>query len=74
MSVSFEKNIAPMFANYQANMNWRFNLTKYDDVKINANKIYELISTHQMPPPNYPPLSDDQVGEFKEWMDAGYPE
>ncbi|MDF1698268.1 MAG: hypothetical protein P1U56_20635 [Saprospiraceae bacterium] len=74
MSVSFKRNISPMFEVYQANMNWRFDLGKYEDVKLNAVKIYQMIETKQMPPPNYNPFSDDQIAMFKQWMDEDYPE
>ena len=74
MSVSFEIDIAPEFSKFQANMNWRLDLTNYEDVKINAASIYNLIATKQMPPPNYPALSPALVSKFKQWMDDGYPE
>jgi len=36
MATSFQTDIAPMFAPFQANMMWRFNLADYDTVKTNA--------------------------------------
>jgi len=74
MSVSFARDIAPKFSDFQANMNWRLDLTDYESVKINAATIYNLIETKQMPPPNYPALSPELISNFKEWMDSGYPQ
>lgn len=69
--VTFNNDILPIFFNYKSNMSWRLDLTKYEDVKINAQKIYELIRTKQMPPPNFPPLTQDQITTFKQWMTDG---
>lgn len=74
MSVTFNPDIKNIFRNFKSNMSWRLDLTKYEDVKINADKIYNLIETKQMPPPSYNPLSDDEIKMFKQWMDDGYPE
>lgn len=71
--VSFAKDIAPLFRQFRASMMWRFDLTRYEDVKANADKIYGYISTNQMPPPPYPPLTSDQAALFKQWMDSGFP-
>ncbi len=52
---------------------WRFDLTKFDDVKANAAAIYGQISTQQMPPPPFPPLTEKQISLFKAWRDANCP-
>jgi hypothetical protein len=58
-------------------MMWRLDLTKYEDVKANAAVIYAQIqagpSQGGMPPLPYPPLTDQQIGDFKRWMDGGFP-
>lgn len=71
--ISFERDIAPLFAQYRASMLWRLDLTKYDDVKLNAPMVYNQISTQSMPPPPYPPMTGAQVALFKAWMDQGFP-
>ncbi|HEY6391999.1 MAG TPA: hypothetical protein VIX89_12020 [Bryobacteraceae bacterium] len=72
-TVSFEKDIVPIMRQFRGSMLWRFDLTKYEDVKGNAKTIYSYISTQQMPPPPYPPLTDEQVKLFKLWMAEDYP-
>lgn len=72
-SVSFEKDIAPLFSQFRASMMWRLDLTKYEDVKANAQVIFGQISTQQMPPSPYPPLTKEQVAAFAAWMKQGYP-
>ncbi len=73
-TVSFAKDIAPLFAQFRASMTWRLDLTKYEDVKLNASMVYSQISTQQMPPAPYPPLTAPQIAMFKAWMDSDYPE
>ena len=46
---------------------------RYEDVKMNAEIIYGMISTQSMPPPPFPPYTADQIDLFKQWMDAGCP-
>jgi hypothetical protein len=72
-SVSFAKDLAPIFRQFRGSMTWRFDLTKYEDVKANAASIWAQFSTSQMPPPPYPPLSPQQLAMFKAWMDEGFP-
>ena len=76
MATSFQTDIAPMFAPFQANMMWRFNLADYDTVKTNAAMIYgRLTGTTgtQMPAPPMHPLDQSLIALFKQWMDEGYP-
>jgi hypothetical protein len=55
-------------------MMWRFDLTRYDDVKANASVIYGMIVPGGgMPPPPFPPLPDAQVKLFQQWMFEGCP-
>ena len=76
MATSFQTDIAPMFAPYQANMMWRFNLADYTTVKTNAQMILgRLLGTtgNQMPPPPMDPLNASQIALFKQWMADGCP-
>jgi hypothetical protein len=77
VSVSFEKDIAPVFRQFRGSMMWRLDLTKFEDVKANATMIYRQIvpsgGSVGMPPPPYPPLTNEQVALFKSWMDEGFP-
>ncbi len=73
LSVSFEKDIVPVFRQFRGPMMWRLDLTKYEDVKANASMIYSQISTRQMPPGPFPPLTAGQIAMFKAWMEEGCP-
>lgn len=76
MATSFQTDIAPLFAPYQANMMWRFNLADYDTVKINAHMLWGRITGTTgttMPPPPMDPFNDAQKALFKQWMDEGCP-
>ena len=74
-TVSFENDIAPLFRQFRASMIWRFDLTKYGDVKANAPTILANIGPNGgMPPPPYPVLTTAQVAKFTEWMNQGFPE
>ena len=72
-SVSFEKDLAPLFRQFRGSMMWRIDLTKYEDMKANASTIWTQISTNQMPPPPYPQFTKQQLAMFKSWMDEGCP-
>jgi hypothetical protein len=73
--VSFSKDLVPIFHQFRASMMWRFDLTKYEDVKANASAILANISPGGgMPPPPFSPLTQDQVNLFQQWIDEKYPE
>jgi hypothetical protein len=83
-SVSFEKDIVPIFRQFRDSMMWRLDLTSFDDVKANASAIYGQIvwtpgtlptppTPPNMPPPPYPPLTQAQIALFKAWMDGDFP-
>jgi hypothetical protein len=73
-TLSFQKDIAPIFAQYRGPMLWRFDLTSYEDVRINAAVIYDMIVPGGgMPPPPFPPLPKEQVALFQRWMSEGCP-
>lgn len=75
--MSFARDIAPIFAPYRAGMLWRMDLTKYEHMKRNADAVYAQIHSPDgapnMPPPPYPPLTDEQVALFRTWMEQGFP-
>jgi hypothetical protein len=72
-TVSFENDLAPLLKQFRGNMIWRFDLTSYDDVKTNYDAIFDRIQKKGMPPPPYPPLTDDQIAMFKAWQEQGFP-
>jgi hypothetical protein len=74
MTVSFRSDIMPIFKQFQAEMAWRMDLTSYEDVRANYQAILSQITTGQMPPPPFPPLTNTQIGLFVAWMNEGFPE
>jgi hypothetical protein len=78
-TVSFEKDIMPLFNQFRARMIWRFDLTKYEDVKGNAALILQHIDYYSlsnagnadMPPPPFTPLTQEQVATYQAWIDQG---
>lgn len=73
-TISFQNDILPIFYTWKSRMTWRLDLTSYKDVKENASIIYDQIVSKSMPPPPYPPLTDEQIEMFKQWMNTGYTE
>lgn len=78
MAISFENDIKPFFAQYQAQMGWRFDLTDYENVKANAEMIKTRIdpspkNQSRMPPPPFPAFSQDLYDNFCKWIDAECP-
>jgi hypothetical protein len=73
MALTFSNDIMPLFSQFKAQMNWRFDLTNYEHVKANAQVIYERISSSDapMPPPPFDPLTTDQILMFERWMREG---
>lgn len=71
--VSFERDIAPLFTLYRAGMLWRFDMTKYEDVKAHARPILARIRNGNMPPPPYPSLTEAEIARFVAWMQQDYP-
>ena len=75
-SVSFEKDIKPLFSDTdKTHMSFLFDLGQYDDVKGNADGIFDAVSNRRMPPS--PPegegsWSQDKIDMFKSWMDGGF--
>lgn len=52
-------------------MSWAFDLSSYEEVKANAEAIYERLSGGSMPCDG--PWDDEQVQRFRDWIDAGAP-
>jgi hypothetical protein len=73
-TVTFGNDILPMFAKWQSRMIWRLDLASYEDVKMNADAIFDQLQQGAMPPPPYDPLTPEQFATFKQWMDEGYPQ
>jgi len=71
-TVSFQKDIVPMFYEFRGPMLWRLDLTKYEDVKANASMIYNQISAANMPPPPFPAFTAKQMQLFQQWMTEGF--
>jgi len=70
MAVSFEKDIKPLFQQFDVNMAWRFSLVSYDDVKANAQLLYSRMTnlSSPMPPPPFDPFTQAQIELFNQWM------
>jgi hypothetical protein len=52
-------------------MSWAFDLASYEDVKENAEAIYERVADGSMPCDE--PWPDEHVQVFRDWIDAGMP-
>lgn len=72
-AVSFERDIRPLFRDGDiASMSSVFDLSSYEDVRANADAIYERLDNGSMPCDGaWPP---EQVELFRAWIDAGFPE
>ena len=69
-TVTFKEDILPLFREKDINsMKGKFDLSNYDDVKNNYEKIYEKLSTKEMPCDK--PWSDTMINTFKQWIDQG---
>jgi hypothetical protein len=69
---SFEQDIRPLFRPQDVNaMDWAFDLSLYDDVKENAEDIYDRLANGTMPCDRAWPA--EQVQLFRAWIDAGAP-
>ena len=69
---SFESDIRPLFRPEDVDeMSWAFDLSSYDDVKENAEVIYEKLTDGSMPCDGAWP--EERVETFRAWIDAGCP-
>lgn len=68
----FESDIRPLFRPGDMDaMSFAFDLASYDDVRANADEIYERLADGSMPCDASWPA--EQVERFREWVDAGAP-
>lgn len=70
---TFDKDIKPLFREEdQKAMEYIFDLWDYQDVKDNAQSIYDEVKAGGMPCDGA--WSEDKVELFRRWMDAGMAE
>jgi len=70
--VSFAQDIRPLFRRKDVqSMAMAFDLSNYDQVRANAERIYTEVSAGSMPCDDAWP--QDRIALFKQWMDAGFP-
>lgn len=69
---SFDADIRPLFRPRDVEeMSWAFDLSAYEDVKANAEAIYERLAEGSMPCDGA--WGKEQVQRLREWIDAGAP-
>jgi hypothetical protein len=67
---SFAQDVRPLFRDrYVQRMAFLFDLSSYDDVKANAERIYAALSEGSMPCDGAWPA--DQVALLRRWIDEG---
>jgi hypothetical protein len=69
---SFERDIKPLFRSKDIDsMSAAFDLSSYEEVRTNADRIYDRLANGSMPCDGaWPP---EQVQLFRGWIDAGTP-
>lgn len=68
--LSFAQDIRPLFRDEDIKeMKYAFDLSRYQDVKTNAQGIYERLADGSMPCDGA--WSADQIALFRRWMDEG---
>jgi len=68
--VSFERDIRPLWRERDVkSMAFAFDLSSYDDVRNNAEAIYDRLASGTMPCDGAWP--DDDVNRFRAWIDGG---
>jgi hypothetical protein len=71
-ALSFARDISPLFRDDDVDsMLFAFDLRSYDDVRENAEAIYERLADGSMPCDGEWP--DEQVTRFRAWIDGGAP-
>lgn len=69
--VSFARDIRPLFNDRDVgSMSAQFDLSSYDDVRANAEGIYERLADGSMP--CYGAWPAENVSLFRTWMDGGF--
>jgi hypothetical protein len=67
---SFTRDIRPLFRTEDVeSMRWRLDLSRYDDVKANAERVYSQLAAGSMPCDGAWPA--DRVALFRQWIDEG---
>jgi hypothetical protein len=70
--VTFAKDIRPLFRDGDVrSMSMAFDLSSYDDVRANAEPIYQQLAAGTMPCDGPWPAED--VERFRTWIDNGSP-
>jgi hypothetical protein len=70
-TVGFAQDIRPLFTDRDiGSMSGSFDLSSYDDVRANAEPIYERLADGSMPCYGAWPESD--VQRFRTWIDGGF--
>jgi len=68
--VSYKKDIRPLFNDRDiSSMMFKFDLSKYEDVRDNADAIYQVLASKKMP--CYGGWSDDNIALFGKWIEQG---
>ena len=68
--VSFERDIRPLWRERDVkSMTFAFDLSSYDDVRNNAEAIYDRLASGTMPCDGAWPAND--VNRFRAWIDGG---
>ena len=69
---TFEQDIRPLFRPMDVEeMSFAFDLASYDDVRENAEGIYERLANGTMPCDA--PWPEEHQDRFRAWIDAGMP-
>ena len=69
-ATSFERDIRPLFREDDIDaMSFAFDLASYDDVRDNADEIYERLNDGTMPCDGEWP--EEQTNRFRAWIDSG---
>jgi hypothetical protein len=69
---NFETDIRPLFRSEDVEaMGFAFDLSSFNDVRDNAEDIYERLSDGDMPCDQ--PWPEEHVERFRAWIDAGTP-
>ncbi len=70
MSLSFEKDIRPLFTDTDIDcMGYYVLLDDCEEVKAEAENIYSRLADKTMPPDD--PWPDADIAKFRQWIDAG---
>ena len=69
-TVTYARDIRPLFRERDVNsMSFAFDLSSYDDVRANAEDIYERLADGSMPCDKA--WSADRLALFRRWIDEG---